>query len=45
MDHRINEETLEELNTDPVKKKLSQYKQKWLNHVSRMKTLITKTTP
>jgi hypothetical protein len=35
LDHRRNEDVLEELKVDPVEKKLAQYKQKWLNHVSR----------
>jgi len=36
LDNRRNEDILEELKVDPVEKKLAQYKQKWLNHVSRM---------
>jgi hypothetical protein len=28
-----------ELNTDPVKQKLEQYKQKWFNHVSRIEDI------
>jgi hypothetical protein len=36
LDHRRNEDVLEELKVDPVKKKLAQYKQKRLNHISRM---------
>jgi hypothetical protein len=30
---------LEELKMDPIKKKLAQYKQKLLNHVSRMEDI------
>jgi hypothetical protein len=35
-DQRKNENILEELGADPVQKSLAQYKQKYLNHVSRM---------
>jgi hypothetical protein len=33
--HGKDEDILEELTADPVEIKLAQYKQKWLNHVSR----------
>jgi hypothetical protein len=36
LDRRRNEDILEEAEVEPVEKKLAQYKQKWLNHVSRM---------
>jgi hypothetical protein len=36
LNHRRND-ILEEINIDPVEKKLAQYKQKRLNYVSRMK--------
>jgi hypothetical protein len=36
LDHRIHEDTLEELKVDPVEKKSVQCKRKWLNHGSRM---------
>jgi hypothetical protein len=39
LDHRRNEDILEELRVDPVKKKLAQCKQKCLNHVSRMEDI------
>jgi len=34
--HKRNETILEELKVDSVEKKLAQYKQKWLNHDSRI---------
>jgi hypothetical protein len=36
LDHRRNEDILEELKVDSVEKKLARYKQKWLNHVSKI---------
>jgi hypothetical protein len=33
LDHRRSEDILEELKVDPVEKKLSECKQKWLIHV------------
>lgn len=36
LDHRRNEGVLEELKVDPAERTLTQYKQKWWNHVSRM---------
>jgi hypothetical protein len=36
LDHRRNYDILEEFKVDPVENKLGQYKQKWLNHISRM---------
>jgi hypothetical protein len=36
LDHRRNEDILEEFNVDPIEKKLAQCKQKCLNHVSRI---------
>jgi hypothetical protein len=41
LDHRNNEDILEELKVGPVGKKLAQCKQKWLNHVSRMEDLTS----
>jgi hypothetical protein len=41
LDHKRNEDISEEHKVDPVDKKSAQYKQKWLNHVSRMKALGT----
>jgi hypothetical protein len=35
-DYRRNEDISQKLKVDPVEKKLARYKQKWLNHVSRM---------
>jgi hypothetical protein len=43
LDHRRNEDILEELNVEPVERELAQYEQKLLNHVSRMEDI--KTTP
>jgi len=39
LDHRRNEDILEELTVDPLENKLAQYKQKELNHVSRMEDI------
>jgi hypothetical protein len=39
LDNRRNKDLLEELKVDPIEKKLAQYKQKWLNHVRRMKDI------
>jgi len=39
LDRRRNEDILEELKVDPAGKKLAQYKQKWLNNVSRIEAL------
>jgi hypothetical protein len=39
LDYRRNGYILEELKVDPYEKKLTQYKQKWLNHVSRMEDI------
>jgi hypothetical protein len=36
LDHRKNEDILEELKVGSVEKKLAQYNQKWLSYVSRM---------
>jgi hypothetical protein len=36
LDHRRNEDILEELQVDLVENKLTQYKQKWSYHVSRI---------
>jgi uncharacterized protein YdcH (DUF465 family) len=36
LDHRINEDVLEEIEIHTVEKKLAQYEQNLLNHVSRM---------
>jgi hypothetical protein len=41
IDHRRNEDILEELSVDRVGKELAQHKEKQLNHVSRMTTLDT----
>jgi hypothetical protein len=38
-DNTRNENILEELKDDPVENKLAQYKQKLLNHVSRMEDI------
>jgi len=35
LDHRRNEDILEEFKVDTVEKKLAQYRHKWLNRVSR----------
>jgi hypothetical protein len=40
LDHRRNEDILEELRIEPSEKKLKQYKQKWLNQVNRLEDLI-----
>jgi len=37
--HTRNEDILEMLKVDSVEKKLVQYKQEWLNHVSRLKDI------
>jgi hypothetical protein len=34
-----NEDILDKLKVDPVERKLAQYKQKWLYHVSRMEDI------
>jgi hypothetical protein len=34
-----SEDILEEIKVDPVEKELAQYKQKWLNHISRMEDI------
>jgi len=39
MCHRRSEESLEELQADPVEKKLPQYKRKWLNHLIKMEDM------
>jgi hypothetical protein len=39
LDHRRNEDILEDLKAEPGGNKLAQYKQKGLNHVSNMNTL------
>jgi hypothetical protein len=39
LDHRGNEDTSEDLKVDPAEKKLALYKQKLLNHVSRMEDI------
>jgi len=39
LDRRRNEDILEDLEGDPIEKKLVQYKIKMLNHVSRMKDI------
>jgi hypothetical protein len=39
LDHRRDEDLLEELKADPVGKKLAQYKYKWLNYDSRMEDI------
>jgi hypothetical protein len=36
LDQRRNEDILKEIKVDPVKRKLIQYKQKWLNHFCRI---------
>jgi hypothetical protein len=36
LDQRRTEYILKELKVDPAEKKLAQYKQKWLNNVSRL---------
>jgi len=41
LDHRKNEDILEELKVDLVEKKLGQYKQKCLNNVSRINNSLT----
>jgi hypothetical protein len=38
LDHSRNEDILEEFKVNPAEK-LAQYKQKWLNHVSRMEDI------
>jgi hypothetical protein len=38
-DHRRNENVLGEFKVDPDKRKLAQYKQKYLNHVSRLEDI------
>jgi hypothetical protein len=37
--HRMNEDILEELKVHSAENKLAQYKQKWINHFSRMKDI------
>jgi len=39
LDNRINGDILEDLKANPVEKMLGQYKQKWLNHISRMEEI------
>jgi hypothetical protein len=39
LDHKRKEDILEELKVDLEKKKLAQYKQKWLNYVRRMESI------
>jgi len=39
LDHRRNDDILEKLKADPVENKLPQYKQKLLNHVSRLEDI------
>jgi hypothetical protein len=39
LDHRGNEDILEELKLDTDGKKLSHYKQKWLNYVNMMENI------
>jgi hypothetical protein len=39
LDHRRNEDVLEELKVEPVEKNLMQYKQKSLDHISRMEDI------
>jgi hypothetical protein len=36
IDHKRNEEILEELKVEPVKEKLRRYKSNWSRHVTRM---------
>jgi hypothetical protein len=40
LDHRRNEDTLEEPKVDPVEKKLAHYKQKWIHHDSEMEETL-----
>jgi hypothetical protein len=39
LDRKRNEEVLEDVKIHPVEKKLEQYKQSWLNNVSRMENI------
>jgi len=39
LDNGRNEDTLDELKTDPVERKLAQHEQKWLNQVGRMEDI------
>jgi hypothetical protein len=39
LDHRRCDDSLKEPKADPVRKKLTQYKHKQLNHVSRMEDI------
>jgi hypothetical protein len=46
LNHRRNEDILEEIKVDPVDKKLAQYEQKWVNYVGRFENITyPKTTP
>jgi hypothetical protein len=40
LDHRRSENDLEELKVDSLENKLAQYKQSWLNHVSKMEDVM-----
>jgi hypothetical protein len=40
LDHSRTEDGLEEFEVYPIEWKLAQYKQKWLNHISRMEDII-----
>jgi hypothetical protein len=39
LDHRRNEGIMEGLKVDPLEKKLTQYKEKWLYNVSKMEDI------
>jgi hypothetical protein len=36
-DHRRNQEIMKKLKTNPVLEKINKYKEKWIQHVHRMK--------
>jgi hypothetical protein len=39
-DHKINQEIMNELKTNPVLEKINNYKEKWIQHVHRMERSI-----
>jgi hypothetical protein len=42
LDHKRNEEILEQLKLEPVDKKLRRYKSNWLRHVTRVNNRVPK---
>ncbi|KAJ4446625.1 hypothetical protein ANN_13322 [Periplaneta americana] len=36
LDHKRNEDTLQELNMQPLEEKITEYRNRWLEHISRM---------